>query len=167
MKIAVVGPHSCGKTTLTYELAAYLKRQDKSVCVITEQIRKCPFEIGTEECSKWILFSSLKEELEAEKGHEVIVCDRSSGDILAYARASGILLPRYIISLAIEHLETYDKIICLAPSRPIVDDGFRDLDEEYRSKVKDEFDIIFGEGVEYHKDNLKEFLKCKKPLQQS
>ena len=151
MKIAIVGTHSSSKTTLAYALALHYKNMDKSVQVVTESARRCPFDLASLEGAKWMLFTLLKEEVEAEQGHQVIICDRSSADVIAYRRASGQEFPAYLEELALSHLESYDKIIYLKPSRRIVDDGFRDVNEDYRRDVKEEFDKIFGEGRIYVK----------------
>jgi len=150
-KIAIVGAHSCGKTTLVYEIAAYLKRVDKSVAVVMESARYCPFDLGTIEAAHWMLFHTVKEEVSAMKGHEYVICDRSTGDTIAYALVNKHTLDKYIVDFAVDHLQSYSKIIHLIPSRPIINDGFRDLDEDYRQNVADEFVNIFGEGIRYDK----------------
>ena len=46
MKIAFIGSHGVGKTTLCFELAAALKRLDLSVDVVKEVARGCPLPIN-------------------------------------------------------------------------------------------------------------------------
>ncbi len=45
MKIAFIGSHGVGKTTLCYDLAARLKRQDRAVDLVKEAARRCPLPI--------------------------------------------------------------------------------------------------------------------------
>jgi nicotinamide riboside kinase len=150
-KIAIIGAHSCGKTTMAYEKAFELKCQDKSVAIIMEQARLCPYPLDTADAAEWMILSQILAEKTAERGHEYIICDRTAFDSIIYAAVNEISLPDYIIALAKAHLSSYDEIIHLAPSRPIFNDGFRDTDEEYREKVAKGFESVFGPGVQYFK----------------
>lgn len=150
-KIAVVGAHSCGKTTFAYQKAVELKMEDKSVAIIIEQARLCPFELKTKEAAEWLILSQILAEKTAEKGHEYIICDRTAYDSVIYAAVNDINISDYIARLAFDHLDTYEEVIHLSPSRPIVNDGFRDIDEEYRARVAAGFVDAFGKGVPYHK----------------
>ena len=47
-KIALIGSHGVGKTTLCYDLAARLKRRDLEVHLVAEIARSCPLPINTE-----------------------------------------------------------------------------------------------------------------------
>lgn len=48
VKLAFIGSHGVGKTTLCYELAARLKRQDRNVELVMEVARRCPLPINRE-----------------------------------------------------------------------------------------------------------------------
>ena len=161
MKIAVIGAHSCGKTTLSYSLAAHYKNLGKSVGIVTEQARLCPFPLDDPRAGKWILFSTIKNEIELEKGHDIVICDRSSADSIIYGRANGNPLPKYLRCMAYDHLDTYDHIIHLAPSAPIVNDGFRHTCENYRTLVAEGFKDVFGEGRKFHKPDYEQFIPNK------
>jgi GTPase SAR1 family protein len=87
MKIAFIGTHGVGKTTLCFDLAARIKRLDYSVDLVKEVARDCPLPINrdtTLAAQSWILFTQLARELASVERHEVVVCDRSLLDNYAY-----------------------------------------------------------------------------------
>ena len=66
MKIAFIGTHGVGKTTLCYELAAALKRLDLSVDLVKEVARDCPLPINretTDDAQNWILHTQVAREI--------------------------------------------------------------------------------------------------------
>src|SRR5215210_8613040 len=80
LKIAFVGSHGVGKTTLCFDLASQLKRLDLGVDLVKEVARRCPLPINEEttpDAQAWILHTQIAEELEAAAMYEVVVCDRS------------------------------------------------------------------------------------------
>lgn len=87
LKIAFVGTHGVGKTTLCFDLAAQLKRLDLGVDLVKEVARRCPLPINeatTPAAQAWILHTQIAEELEATATYEVVICDRSVLDNYAY-----------------------------------------------------------------------------------
>src|SRR6188768_4363959 len=87
MKIAIVGTHGTGKSTLSYNLASYYKMKGKTVKIVQEVARSCPFPINekmTIEAAKWIYLEHSRKELEASK-NEICIGDRSVFDSFAYA----------------------------------------------------------------------------------
>ena len=87
LKIAFVGTHGVGKTTLCFDLAAHLKRLDFGVDLVKEVARRCPLPINEEttlDAQLWILHSQVAEEVAAMAMYEVVVCDRSVLDNYAY-----------------------------------------------------------------------------------
>lgn len=87
LKVAFVGSHGVGKTTLCFELAAQLKRLDLSVDLVKEVARRCPLPINedtTYDAQAWILHTQIAEEIATSAAHEVVVCDRSVLDNYAY-----------------------------------------------------------------------------------
>ena len=53
MKIAFIGSHGVGKTTLCYDLAARLKRQDRAVDLVKEVARRCPLPINRDTTERY------------------------------------------------------------------------------------------------------------------
>ena len=87
MKIAFIGTHGVGKTTLCYELAACLKRLDVGVDVVKEVARHCPLPINREttcDAQAWILHTQVAQEIATAHAYEAIVCDRAVVDNYAY-----------------------------------------------------------------------------------
>jgi GTPase SAR1 family protein len=87
LKVAFVGTHGVGKTTLCYDLAAQLKRLDLGVELVKEVARRCPLPINektTPDAQAWILHTQMAEELAAAAIYEVVICDRSVLDNYAY-----------------------------------------------------------------------------------
>ena len=87
LKIAFVGTHGVGKTTLCFDLASQLKRLDLGVELVKEVARRCPLPINedtTPAAQAWILHTQIAEELEAQASYEVVICDRSVLDNYAY-----------------------------------------------------------------------------------
>ena len=87
MKIALIGTHGVGKTTLCFELAALLKRRHYDVEVVREVARRCPLPINEETTAaaqEWILHTQIAWEIEECASHELVLCDRSALDNYCY-----------------------------------------------------------------------------------
>lgn len=87
LKVAFVGSHGVGKTTLCFDLASQLKRLDLGVDLVKEVARRCPLPINEEttpDAQAWILHTQIAEELAAATIYDVVVCDRSVLDNYAY-----------------------------------------------------------------------------------
>ena len=132
MKLAFIGTHGVGKTTLCYDLAALLKRQDVPVDIVKEVARLSPLPINqktTLEAQLWILTSQVAEEIRSAAHHRVVVCDRSVLDNYAYmAFACGRQRP--IERFVDWWMKSYDLLfkVPLQPG-PASEDGVRDTDE--------------------------------------
>lgn len=86
-KIAFIGSHGVGKTTLCYGLAARLKTRDVAVDVVHEVARRCPLPINEETsvaAQSWILHTQVTEELVAQARYPAVICDRSILDNYVY-----------------------------------------------------------------------------------
>ena len=62
MKVAFIGSHGVGKTTLCFELAALLKKRDRIVEMVREVARFCPLPINRETtiaAQSWILHTEI------------------------------------------------------------------------------------------------------------
>jgi nicotinamide riboside kinase len=87
LKVAFVGTHGVGKTTLCFDLASQLKRLDLGVDLVKEVARRCPLPINEEttlDAQEWILHTQVAEEIAAQSLYEVVICDRSVLDNYAY-----------------------------------------------------------------------------------
>ena len=87
MKIAFIGSHGVGKTTLCFDLASRLKRLDLGVDIVKEVARSCPLPINeqtTLDAQAWILHTQIAQEVAAAAQYEAVICDRSVLDNYAY-----------------------------------------------------------------------------------
>jgi nicotinamide riboside kinase len=87
LKIAFIGSHGVGKTTLCYGLAARLKRRDVALEVVHEVARRSPLPINeatTVPAQRWILLAQMADELVAAERYGVVLCDRSVLDNYVY-----------------------------------------------------------------------------------
>src|SRR5262245_21361742 len=75
-KLAFIGSHGRGKTTLAFGLAARLKARDVSLEVVHEVARRCPLPINEETsvaAQSWILHTQVAEELVAAARYPVVL----------------------------------------------------------------------------------------------
>jgi len=140
MKIAFIGTHGVGKTTLCYDLAAALKRRDLTVELVREVARECPLPINrdtTVKAQAWILHTQIAWELQAEAKAEVVVCDRAVLDNYCYLRraAPGEPHVKVLEELVRAWLPSYDALFRV----PIVGDpsfdGVRDTDLAFQHDI--------------------------------
>lgn len=147
MKIAIVGTHGTGKSTLSYLMASHYKKQGQNVKIIQEVARSCPFPINhgmTGEAAKWIYYEHARKELEAVAKHDVVIGDRSVFDSFIYALYFNLLESiKDLKVVAFYQLETYDKIIFVRPDITIQTDGIRSIDPEFQNGVDQIFSDIF------------------------
>jgi nicotinamide riboside kinase len=139
LKLAFIGSHGVGKTTLCYGLAARLKARDFAVEVVHEVARRCPLPINegtTIAAQSWILHTQIAEELVAQTRYPLVICDRSVLDnyvylLLSAGRQDG--LEGWLASW----LATYDLLVHV----PIVDepspDGVRSADPTFQRAVEE------------------------------
>ncbi|MFH1751326.1 MAG: hypothetical protein ABH821_00065 [archaeon] len=127
MKIAVIGSHKVGKTTLSHFIVSKLKALDFDVAFSQEAALRCPLPIDEKtslSAQQWILLETIKNELELADKHVHLVCDRSVIDNFAYFHRAAknqnkLEMPDYKIfqSLVSDWLSTYDFIFKLNPSQ--------------------------------------------------
>jgi len=138
MKIALVGSHGVGKTTLCFEVAAALKRRNADLEMVREVARRCPLPINQETtvaAQEWILHSQIGSEIEAEASHEVVICDRSVLDNYCYLVHSGGSLSAWEHFL--DHwMPTYDVLVHVPISERPSYDGVRAVDPGFQKQIE-------------------------------
>ena len=137
MKIAFIGSHGVGKTTLCYELAASLKRMDMSVDIVKEVARACPLPINRDTtvlAQEWILHTQIAMEIELAGQYEAIICDRSVLDNYAYlVQAAG---RRDDLEPLIERwMRSYNLLVKVPVVAPPSFDGTRDTSVEFQLAI--------------------------------
>jgi nicotinamide riboside kinase len=137
-KLAFVGSHGVGKTTLCYGLAARLKVRDASLDVVHEVARRCPLPINEATglaAQSWILHTQIAEETVAAERYAVVICDRSVLDNYVYlllaAGSQASLEP------LVEHwMETYDLLVHVPILERPASDGVRSPDPAFQQAVE-------------------------------
>jgi nicotinamide riboside kinase len=147
LKVAFIGTHGVGKTTLCYDLAGALKREDLSVDVVKEVARLSPLPVNRQtslEAQTWILTTQVAEEIRSASRHQVVVCDRSALDNYAYmAFACGRQKP--VERFVRWWLKTYDLLFKVPISGAASADGFRDTDEFFMRGIDQLVDTLLHE----------------------
>lgn len=144
MKIALIGTHGVGKTTLCFELAAKLKRLDLSVHLVTEVARDCPLPINrdtTLDAQSWILHTQCARELAAARGADAVVCDRSVLDNYAYLVHAMGRRPELDAWIR-RWCGTYTGLFKVPLWQPPRFDGTRDTDTTFQREVDGTIDAL-------------------------
>jgi len=144
LKIAFIGTHGVGKTTLCYDLAAHLKRLDFSVDLVKEVARECPLPINqdtTLEAQSWILHTQIAREIAAADRYQAVICDRSVLDNYAYLvhQVGRVTTMEPVIA---HWLTTYSILVKVPIWEPPRFDGTRDLSETFQAEIDSTIDDL-------------------------
>jgi predicted ATPase len=147
MKVAFIGTHGVGKTTLCYDLASVLKRQGINVDMVKEVARRSPLPINRKTslaAQIWILTTQVAEEIRSSDQHDVVVCDRSVLDNYAYLSfACG---RQKAIERFVDYwMKTYDLLFKVPLSGAAQADGVRDTDEFFMRSIDQLVDVLLTE----------------------
>lgn len=145
LKIAFVGTHGVGKTTLCFDLAAHLKRLDLNIELVKEVARRCPLPINeqtTLDAQSWILHTQVAEEIAAMAMYEVVVCDRAVLDNYAYLVARVGRRPE-LDQLVREWMKGYDGLFKVPVIQAPTFDGKRAVSRQFQMEI----DTIIDELV--------------------
>ena len=147
MKIAFIGTHGVGKTTLCYDLAGVLKKHFASVDIVKEVVRSCPLPINLETtlaAQSWILHTQIAMEIASAAAHQVVICDRSVLDNYAYLRAAASADPA-LDALVDYWMGTYDYLFKVPLGFALRGDGIRDLDRAFQRGIDEGVDRLLAE----------------------
>ena len=153
MKIAFIGTHGIGKTTLAYELCNELKKRHLDVGFIDEIARRCPFPINEAtslEAQTWILATTIARELELAKIYPNLICDRSVFDNYVYLYHKFGHIPE-LHALAVYWVRTYDLLFKVPFTRRYLrPDGVRSTDLQFQKAIDARLvDLLREDGVAY------------------
>ena len=147
MKIAFIGAHGVGKTTLCYDLASLLKRRGANVDVVKEVARLSPLPINRKtslEAQTWILTTQVAEEIRSASTAPIVVCDRSVLDNYAYmVLACGRQRP--VERFVDWWMKSYDLLFKVPLAGEAAADGFRDTDEFFIRSIDQLVDSLLKE----------------------
>ena len=151
LKLAFIGSHGVGKTTLAFGLAARLKARDVSLDVVHEVARRCPLPINESTsvaAQSWILHTQVAEEVVAAARYPVVLCDRSVIDNYVYmVLAAGEREP--FETLVAHWIRTYDLLVQVPISGRIQPDGIRAPDPAFQRLVEEQLDrALQRRGIE-------------------
>lgn len=140
MKLALIGTHGVGKTTLAYEVCSLLKKSHHNVELVAEVARQSPFPMNEEttlEGQLWILHAQIAAELEAAPRAPVVITDRAVLDNYCYLVNKFGRQPHLETWLA-WWMATYSLLIGI----PIIEesiprDGFRSEDRAFQLRIHD------------------------------
>jgi hypothetical protein len=128
-----------------------MKRKGKTVELLTEIARECPFPLNdqaTREAYQWIIARQVQLEIEKSARADILVCDRSVLDNFAYyvrrysadgneAQTLGAYCRSWI--------QTYDLLVRLTIAEPLAPDGFRSTDRGFQKEIDRLCDEMFEE----------------------
>ena len=153
MKIAFLGSHGVGKTTLCFDVAARLKRLDLSVDLVKEVARACPLPINqdtTLDAQEWILHTQIAEEIAAANRYQVVVCDRSALDNYAYL-VHQVGRRDELDGLVRSWMASYDALFKVPILAPPSFDGTRSTSAVFQADIDRLIDVLIGDfGVACH-----------------
>lgn len=139
LKMAFIGSHGVGKTTLCYGLAARLKARDISLEVVHEVARQCPLPINEQTgvaSQSWILHTQVAAEIVAAERYPVVVCDRSALDNYVYMLlAAG--RQRALEAMVDAWMATYDLLVLVPIIEVPTPDGMRATSPAFQHAVED------------------------------
>jgi energy-coupling factor transporter ATP-binding protein EcfA2 len=149
LKLALIGTHGVGKTTLAYEICSLLKKANHNVDLVTEVARRSPFPINeatTLDGQLWILHAQIAKELDTSAHAHHLICDRSVLDNYCY------LVNKFGRQPQLEQwlswwLESYSLLVSVPPMADgIPPDGFRSENLEFQDRIHD----LIGEVLSEH-----------------
>lgn len=154
MKVAFVGTHGTGKTTLCYELAAWMKKREARVDMVREVARRCPLPINqdtTLEAQSWILHRQIAEEIQTASEQDVVICDRSVLDNYAYLTHR--LGPQPPLDELVRYwMRTYSHLFKVPIVAAPAFDGTRDTSAAFQKAIDDQIDSLIQRfGINVHR----------------
>jgi len=138
VKLALIGTHGVGKTTLAFEICSLLKKAGRHVELVTEVARQSPFPVNAEttlEGQLWILHAQIAAELDAARRAPNVIADRSVLDNYCY------LVNKFGRQPALEPwlawwMNSYTHLMGVPTSDDgIQPDGFRSDDRAFQARI--------------------------------
>jgi len=162
VKIAIIGTQGTGKKTLVSKLQKELHRRGKTVNVVKEVARSCPFGIneqGTFLSQRWIFHEQLTKELEAEyKDPDIILYNRAILDNLCYMERISenhkpfpVVEYLQMVEIARYWSQKYDYIIYMPLNlKWLKEDGTRSTDPDFAKDIDTRISKMINDfGLKY------------------
>jgi len=163
-KIAFIGTHGTGKTTLAHGLVYELKKQNKNAEFLGEIARLCPLPINeqtSKEAQEWIIYNQYTKELESLNKCKILVCDRSVLDSYAYYMnkcGENKLIENFVD----EKIREYSFLFKVSINPKFLkEDGIRATDPVFQKNIDEKMDYLLNKlSVKHYRiNNLEEALK--------
>lgn len=143
-KIGFTGTHGTGKTTACLELVTQLKKLGVDANIVTNTARSCPLDINesaTTDAQLWIMGTMMKKELESKSN--VVVCDRTLLDVLAYTQRVNPVMAEKMEPFIKEYLKGYSIIFYMRPKEGYLrEDGRRSINLKFQQDIKEVIDYL-------------------------
>ena len=163
--ITVCGVQGSGKSTVVSELEKHYESLGKSVYIVRETARDCPYTLGTLRAQRFIWYEHWQREMAAvESGVDVVICDRSVMDNLCYFRdilnqtksGWGEDSFKFFYPIAKLHMLKYDYVARLPLNLEYLkaDDTIRPKSVEYAMRIDKLFDKYVSPYVNCVVDDL-------------
>lgn len=155
MKIAFIGTHGVGKTTLAFGMASQLKQLGANVGFLEEVARRCPFPINEDtslQAQTWILVETIRREIELSKIYKEMVCDRSVVDNYCYMELKFGRQPP-LFGLMKHWARTYDLLLKVPINEEYLQaDGMRSTDRAFQRAIDHVLEEVLEEtGIPYRR----------------
>ena len=138
MKLALIGTHGVGKTTLVYEVCSLLKKAHHNVELVTEVARQSPFPVNAETTLSgqlWILHAQIAAELEASLRTPIVITDRAVLDNYCYL-VNKFGRQRNLEAWLAWWMASYSLLIGVPPVEGAIPrDGFRSEDRAFQLRI--------------------------------
>jgi thymidylate kinase len=138
LKLALIGTHGVGKTTLVYEVCSLLKKAHHNVELVTEVARQSPFPVNAETTLSgqlWILHAQIAAELETSLHAPIVITDRAVLDNYCY------LVNKFGRQPQLEAwldwwMASYSLLVGVPPVKEAIPrDGFRSEDRAFQLRI--------------------------------
>lgn len=161
MKIAIVGAHGSGKSTIISSVYSQLKKNNSRVFVAPEVARSSLFLAANDKTPKMqmdLFGRQISSEMTNSRNCNILLCDRSVFDILMYTRLffeqdeEAIMYSKSMSLFCKDYASTYDHIFLTSQYYPpnSVKDDIRPKDENLQKKAGEKLKNILDEfSVKY------------------
>lgn len=161
MKIAIVGAHGSGKSTIISSVYSQLKKNNSRVFVAPEVARSSLFLAANEKTPKMqmdLFGRQISSEMTNSRNCDLLLCDRSVFDILMYTRLffednkEAIMYSKSMSLFCKDYASTYDHVFLTSKhySPNSVKDDIRPEDENLQKEADEKLKYILDEfSVKY------------------
>jgi thymidylate kinase len=145
MKIALIGTHGIGKTTIAHGIVYNLKQGGFDVSFLDEIARRCPFSINEETTKKsqiWMILTQIISEMELEEKCDILVSDRSVIDYYVYY-VNKFGRSNFLEQIVKAHIKTYNLFLKIPLNKNFLKkDKLRSLNKQFQIDIDKKFDEI-------------------------